>query len=151
MTRSEVALIVGVGAGLTASLARLDASEGLQVALAARDLDKLKDLVSETGAKAYQCNAVDPVNVENLFNAVSKDLGEPDIAIYNASNRVRGAITDLDPEAVLNPIKLTCYGGFLVARQAAKQMVERGHGATFFNGGVSRRKRVSKFFHLRHG
>jgi len=134
MTRSEVALIVGVGSGLSASLARLFASEGLQVALAARDINKLKNLVSETGAKAYQCNAVDPVNVENLFNAVRKDLGEPDIAIYNASNRVRGAITDLDPEAVLNAIKITCYGGFLVARQAAKQMVERGHGAIFLTG-----------------
>jgi len=134
MTKSEVALIVGVGSGLSASLARLFASEGLQVALAARDIDKLNNLVSEIGAKAYQCDAVDPANVENLFDAVSKDLGEPDIAIYNASNRVRGAITDLDPEAVLNAIKITCYGGFLVARQAAKQMVERGHGAIFLTG-----------------
>ena len=37
MSRTETALIVGAGKGLSASLARLFVAEGMQVALAARD------------------------------------------------------------------------------------------------------------------
>ncbi len=68
------------------------------------------------------------------FSAVTKDLGEPDVVVYNASNRVRGPITEIDPDAVLTAIKISCYGGFLVAQQAAKQMVARGNGTILFTG-----------------
>ena len=134
MTDTETALIVGAGGGLSASLARRFAKEGVKVALAARDAAKLSALCEETGAKAYGCDASDPAAVADLFKAVTADLGEPDIAVYNASNRARGPVTDLDPEAVLTAIKISCFGGFLVAQQAAKQMVARGNGAIFFTG-----------------
>ena len=47
------ALIVGSGAGLSASLARALAKVGLKVALAARAIDKLSALAQETGARTY--------------------------------------------------------------------------------------------------
>ena len=63
----EVALIVGAGAGLSASLARLCAKQGMAVALAARDAGKLASLAKETGAKAYACDAGEASAVERLF------------------------------------------------------------------------------------
>ena len=54
----ETALIVGAGSGLSASLARLLAGEGLRVALAARNSEKLAPLCAETGAKAIKGNHV---------------------------------------------------------------------------------------------
>jgi NADP-dependent 3-hydroxy acid dehydrogenase YdfG len=134
MADTETALIVGAGAGLSASLARRFAREGVKVAVAARDTGKLSGLCSETGAKAYACDAIDPAAVAAMFSAVTKDLGEPDVVVYNASNRVRGPITEIDPDAVLTAIKISCYGGFLVAQQAAKQMVARGNGTILFTG-----------------
>ena len=134
MAKNETALIVGAGPGLSASLARRLANENVKVALAARDIGKLSGLVAETGAKAYGCDAVVPSQVAGLFKSVTADLGEPDLVVYNASNRVRGPVIDLDPEAVLTAIKISCYGGFLVAQQAAKQMVPRGNGAIFLTG-----------------
>lgn len=134
MAGSETALIVGAGAGLSASLARRFARENIKVAIAARNTDKLSDLVAESGAKAYGCDASDPAQVADLFAAVTSDLGEPDIVVYNASARVRGPIIDLDPEAVRDAVTITCFGGFLVAQQAAKQMVPRGNGAIFLTG-----------------
>ena len=41
---NESALIIGAGAGLSASLARLCASKNMTVILAARNIDKLKEL-----------------------------------------------------------------------------------------------------------
>ena len=60
------ALIVGTGPGLSASLARLFASNGLKVALAARSADKLKPLAAETGASTHACNAANPAEVAAL-------------------------------------------------------------------------------------
>src|SRR5689334_10768332 len=59
----EKALIVGAGSGLSASLARLFAGEGMRVSLAARNSQKLAPLCAETGAKGFTCNAVDPEQV----------------------------------------------------------------------------------------
>ena len=134
MADREVALIVGAGSGLSASLARRLAGDGVQVALAARDTGKLDALAGETSASVYRCDATDEAAVEGLFASVTADLGEPDLVIYNASARTRGPIVELDAEAVRNAILVSCYAGFLVAREAARQMTARGNGAIFFTG-----------------
>jgi NAD(P)-dependent dehydrogenase (short-subunit alcohol dehydrogenase family) len=134
MSDERIALILGAGSGLSASLARRFTTEGFKVALAARNVDKLSDICQETGALAYKCDAVEPDQVETLFSSVVGDLGAPDLAIYNASNRVRGPITDIDPDAVLRAMQISCYGGFLMAQQAARHMLARGDGAIFFTG-----------------
>ena len=61
------ALIVGVGPGLSASLARLFAKHGLQVALASRNPDKLTRLAEETAAATFACEATEPEEVAALF------------------------------------------------------------------------------------
>ena len=53
------ALIIGAGAGLSASLARLFAANGLGLALAARATDKLAALAAETGASLHTCDVAD--------------------------------------------------------------------------------------------
>ena len=133
--KQEIALIVGAGRGLSASLARLFAAEGMQVALAARNTDKLAGLATETGAKAYACDAADPASVDALFESVTKDIGVPNIVVYNASNRGgRGPVTELDPEAVRNALMITTFGGFLVAQAAAKRMIPAGGGTILLTG-----------------
>ena len=107
------ALIVGAGSGLSASLARLFAKAGMQVALAARDADKLAPLAQETGARAYACDALDRAQVEALFAALDED-GGPDVVVYNASYRTRGALVELDPADVQKAILISAFAGLLV-------------------------------------
>lgn len=128
------ALIVGAGSGLSAALARLFGARGLRVAVAARDVGKLSGLVSEIGAKAYHADASDPAKVAKLFEKVEQELGAPDVVVYNAAARARGALIDLDPAAVERSLAVNAYGGFLVAQQAARRMVPRRRGAIFFTG-----------------
>ncbi len=134
MTSKEIALIVGAGRGLSASLTRLFASEDMDVAIAARNTDKLSALCEETGAQAYACDAVDSAQVDQLFASVTADIGKPDVVVYNASNRARGPIQNLDPEAVRTAIQVSCFGGFLVAQAAAKQMIPRKSGTILLTG-----------------
>jgi len=128
------ALIVGAGSGISASLARLLAAEGLGVGLAARNIEKLTPLAAATGAHLFTADAAEPDEAAKLFSAVDAKLGEPDVVIYNASARAQGSLLDLDPEAVRRAIAVTAFGGFLVAREAARRMVPRGRGAIFFTG-----------------
>ena len=134
MTSKEKALIVGAGRGLSASLTRLFASKDMDVAIAARNTDKLSALCEETGAQAYACDAVDSTQVDQLFASVTADIGKPDVVVYNASNRARGPIQNLDPEAVHTAIQVSCFGGFLVAQAAAKQMIPRKSGTILLTG-----------------
>jgi len=135
MATKETALIVGAGRGLSASLARLCAREGMTVVLAARDVEKLAPLLADTGATAFACDASDPASVEALFKSTVDSAGTPDWVIYNASNRGgRGPVTELDPEAVRQAILISCYGGFLVGQAAARLMLPRGSGSIFFTG-----------------
>jgi NAD(P)-dependent dehydrogenase (short-subunit alcohol dehydrogenase family) len=128
------ALIVGAGAGLSASLARLLAREGIGVSLAARSTEKLGALCSETGARAYACNATDPDEVERLFGLVERETGTPDVVVFNASGRARGPFVDLVPADVAQAIAVSAFGGFLVAQQAVKRMLPNKHGAILFTG-----------------
>jgi len=130
----KIALIVGVGEGLSASLARLFAREGIRVALAARKIEKLGALCTETGARAFACNATDPGEVERLFGLVEREMGEPDLVVYNASARARGSFVDLIPADVAQAIAVSAFGGFLVAQQAVKRMLPNKHGAILFTG-----------------
>ncbi len=134
MAEGETALIVGAGSGLSASLARRFAKDGVKVALAARDTAKLGALAEEISARTYDCDAAEAGQVEALFAAVTSDLGEPDMVVYNPSYRQRGPIVDLDPVEVEKVLKVCIFGGFLVAQAAARQMIARGNGAIFFTG-----------------
>ena len=130
----QSALIVGAGRGLSASLARLLAGKGLRVALAARDAEKLAPLCAETGAKAFACDAVEPDQVARLFTAVEAATGTPDVVVYNASARARGPVAELVPAEVERAIMVSAFGGFLVAREAARRMVPKAQGAILFTG-----------------
>jgi NAD(P)-dependent dehydrogenase (short-subunit alcohol dehydrogenase family) len=130
----KIALIVGAGEGLSASLARLFARQGIGVALAARQIEKLGALCRETGARAFACNAIQLDDVERLFGLVERELGAPDLVVYNASARARGALVDLVPAEVAQAIAVSAFGGFLVAQQAAIRMLPNRHGAILFTG-----------------
>jgi NAD(P)-dependent dehydrogenase (short-subunit alcohol dehydrogenase family) len=127
----ESALIVGAGSGLSAALARLFAKNGMRVALAARDADKLGPLAKETGARIFACDASRRADVEALFAGVGTPL---DIVVFNPSARARGPVAELDPDEVHKALMVTCFGGFLVGQQAARAMLTQGNGTILFTG-----------------
>jgi NAD(P)-dependent dehydrogenase (short-subunit alcohol dehydrogenase family) len=134
MAAVETALIVGAGAGLSAALARRCIRDGMQVALASRSVGRIAADLRQAGARVYTCDASKPADVSALFDQVIRDLGAPDLVVYNASGRVRGPLTALDPEAVEQAILVSAYGGFLVGQLAAKHMLDKGRGTILFTG-----------------
>jgi NAD(P)-dependent dehydrogenase (short-subunit alcohol dehydrogenase family) len=91
-------------------------------------------LCDEIGEHAFACDAADPVQVERLFAEVEGQIGEPDVVVYNASARGGGALVDLVPAQVEGTMAVSAFGAFLVAQQAVRRMLPRGHGAVLFTG-----------------
>lgn len=129
-----LALVVGAGSGLSASLARAFRRDGIAVALAARDTGKLAALCAETDATSFACDATDPAAVERLFAEVETTRGAPDVVVYNASSRARGPLVDLAAADVHRTLEVTAFGAFLVAQQAARRMLPKRHGAILLTG-----------------
>ena len=137
------ALIIGAGAGLSASLARLFHSHGVEVALASRCVDDLAGLASEVSATVHTCDASRREDITALFSDLD-ETGAPDIVVYNPSARVRGAITELDGAEVEHAIQITALGAFHAAQEAAKRMLPTKHGGILFTGATAGVKAYGK-------
>ena len=131
---NKLALIVGAGSGLSASIARSFAGAGMKIALAARRVGDLGALATEIGAATFTADATDREAVRKLFADLADSLGDPYAVVYNASYRTRGAFVDLDPADVEKSLAVTAFGGFLVAQEAARRMLPKGAGAILFTG-----------------
>lgn len=129
-----IALIVGTGNGLSASLARKLAARGYDLVLSARNVEKIAGLAETTTARTVACDASDPAAVAGLFETVDAMGGDLGVAIYNPSARVRGPLVELDPEDVRTALEVCAFGAFLVAQQAARRMLASGEGTILLTG-----------------
>ncbi len=136
MEPRPLALIVGAGDGLGAALARVFTQEGgMRVALASRRPERLREQARQLDALALHCDATRPGDVDALFSLLDHEHpGGPEVVVYNAGARLRGAITELDPAQVLQTLQVNAHGAMLVAQQAARRMLARGRGSLLFTG-----------------
>jgi NAD(P)-dependent dehydrogenase (short-subunit alcohol dehydrogenase family) len=138
---SSVAVVVGVGPGTGAALARRFA-KGYRVALVARSIDYLKALADEIragGGEALEAPA-DAGNfseVAGVFAAIREKLADPEILLYNAGSGVWGSIADITPEQYEAAWRVNAFGAFLCAKEVAPAMVARGHGVMLFTGATA--------------
>ena len=139
--KTETALIVGGGPGISASCARLLSEQGLTVAVAARTPDKpaMQALRDQHGVHLYACDGSQPDDVAALFAQVSEQLGTPRLVVHNIDGRTpeifRKDFVEADPELVLQTMRNSAYSAFLVGQQAAQQMLAQplpddGHRGT---------------------
>ncbi len=134
MADKRIAVIIGAGRGLSASLARKAAAEGMVPLLAARNVEKLSGLLEEVGGQARACDAGNAEEVAALFDWVQRDYGVPELVVYNPSARTKGPFVDLDPADVERAIRITAFGAFLAGQQAARLMLPVGRGSILFTG-----------------
>lgn len=149
----ETAVIVGVGPGLGAALARRFARDGMNVAMAARNPARLAGLVAELAgkARAYACDATDEQAVTALYASVARDFAAPHLVVFNAGAFVRKGILDTTAEEFERCWKTACLGGFLVGREAVRAMLGTettgAHKGTVIFTGATASLRGGAMFH----
>lgn len=151
MNARETAIVFGVGPGLGWALARRFAVENMHVGAVARDEAKLDGLIGSGGLQTIRSYAADVSRIEDVarvFDGVERDLGEPDLVVFNAGAYRPGTILDIDPEELARCWLVGCFGGFLVGQAAARRMVARGHGTIIFTGATAALRGSAGFANL---
>jgi NAD(P)-dependent dehydrogenase (short-subunit alcohol dehydrogenase family) len=140
MAGRETAIVFGVGPGLGWALAKRFMTETMQVAAVARDEAKLKALIGSEGAVDIRPYAADVSNgddVLRVFDSIDRDLGEPDLVVFNAGAFKKDDVLDIDPADFERCWRVGCLGGLLVGQAAARRMVRRGRGTILFTGATA--------------
>ena len=139
--KKPVAVVVGVGAGLGAALARRFAS-AYTVALVARGAGKLEELAGEIKAAGGQAVAV-PADVskageiEAAFARIREEIGETDVLLYNAAMRPFGRLMETKPSTFENTWRVSAFGAFLCAQAVVPEMLARKSGVILFTGATA--------------
>ncbi|MFI5396162.1 MAG: SDR family NAD(P)-dependent oxidoreductase [Candidatus Binatia bacterium] len=137
----RVALVVGVGAGLGAALARRFAL-GYRVALVARSAEVSRIIAEEIRtaggvALSIQSDATVPEQVSAAYEQIRGTLGPPDVLMYNGGRRPFGTLVDTTPEVFEEAWRTHTFGAFLWARQVVPDMLARRRGAILITGATA--------------
>ncbi len=142
MAEAGPVVIVGVGPGLGAALARRFARAGNLAVVAARRMERLEpivDVIRAAGgrAQAHLCDATDEADVKGLFGVVEQESGPVAAAVYNAGAWFKKDIADIPAAEYDRMWRVNAFGGFLVGREAARRMLPRGRGTILFTGATA--------------
>ncbi len=136
--RTKVALIVGAGDFLGGAIARRFAREGYHIAATRRrgDLHDLISTIEQAGgsATAFHSDAREEEQVVALVEEVETSIGPTDVCVYNVGANVHFSITETTARVYRKVWEMSAFGAFLVGRETAKRMLERGHGTIIFTG-----------------
>jgi NAD(P)-dependent dehydrogenase (short-subunit alcohol dehydrogenase family) len=132
---NKIALITGGGRGIGRAIALAFASEGANVAVAARTLEQVEQVAREIAdlfhmdALPIVCDVSNVASVEKAFTTVSENFGRGcDILVNNAGIAESATIVNTDDELWQRHLAINLNGTFYCTRAAIPQMIERGWG-----------------------
>lgn len=129
----KIALITGASSGLGARFAKVLAQAGAQVVLAARRIERLKELRAEIEANggAAHVVALDVTDYASIRSAIAHaetEAGPIDILINNSGVSTTQRLIDVTPEDYAHVMDTNQRGTFFVAQETAKRMIARAKG-----------------------
>src|SRR3954463_15723156 len=140
MTNPRHLLLVGIGPGLGAAIARRFAREGYHLTLVARAQETIAALAQElraagTEVAVVQADAGDPEGLRAALSSVFAAPGAPGVVIYNAALMAFDDLLTVSPEQLADAYAVDVIGGVLTAQLAAPAMRAAGGGTLLFTGG----------------
>lgn len=134
----KVCLVTGVGDGTGASIARRFAKDGYQVAMLARNKDRLTKLERELpGSKAFAFDLADLDHLVKVCRQVKNEMGTPDVVVHNAVRATFENFQEADPEDLERNFRVNTTSLLYMARELAPAMVTRGSGAIVVTGNTA--------------
>jgi len=129
----KIALVTGASSGLGARFAKVLAQAGAQVVLAARRIDRLKELRAEIEAEGgaahmVELDVTDYASIKSAIAHAETEAGPIDILINNAGVSTTQRLLDVTPDDYAYVMDTNQRGAFFVAQETAKRMVARAKG-----------------------
>jgi short-subunit dehydrogenase len=133
-------LVIGAGPGIGAAIARRFARDGYRMTLAARNLDKLRELAGDlrsTGAQVsiVRADAADPGQLREALSSLYAASNPPGIVLYNVAQLTPDDLLSAAPEDLLSAHTVNVVGGVVAAQVAVPAMRAAGGGTLLFTGG----------------
>ena len=131
------AVVTGASSGIGAATALSLAAAGFPVALGARRVDKLEEVVARIRADggeavAHPLDLTDEDSVAAFAKAVTADLGDIEVVVSNAGAVAPGTIVEVDSERFTRELDLTVVGAHRLVRAFVPGMIERRRGDIVF-------------------
>lgn len=131
-------ILIGMGPGTGAALARRFAREGHAVAMIARDADKLKAAEAEIpGTRGYVWDVEDANAAPELFARIRADLGAAGTLLYNPAWRGFKTFAESTLEELDRSWNVNARGLFVAAQQLIPDMVAAGCGTIIVSGATA--------------
>lgn len=140
----KVCLVIGVGDGVGAAIAKAFALDGFETVITRRarnlpDLEVIAQGIRDAGGVVH-ARGVDARSEEEtvaLFQEIERDIGPLEVVVFNIGANVRFAIEATTARVFTKVWEMACFAGFLAGREAAKVMVPRGRGTIIFTGATA--------------
>jgi NAD(P)-dependent dehydrogenase (short-subunit alcohol dehydrogenase family) len=134
----KTAFVTGASSGLGAHFARVLASAGTGVVLAARRLDRLRQLesdISAAGGKAWavELDVTSEASVAHAFDTAEAAAGPVSVVINNAGVPSGSFFVKTSEEEWRDVMAVNLDGVFRVGREAARRMMANGSGGSIIN------------------
>ena len=128
--RNKVILVTASTRGIGLAIVKKCAQEGAQVYMAARDLERAKEIASTLeGVKCVYNDATKPETFTTMVKDVVRDAGRIDVLVNNFGTSNPGKDLDFantDPQVFLDTVNLNLRSVFLASQAAVKHMADRG-------------------------
>jgi NAD(P)-dependent dehydrogenase (short-subunit alcohol dehydrogenase family) len=140
----KVCLVIGVGDGVGAAIAKAFALDGFETVITRRarnlpDLEVIAQDIRDQGCVVH-ARGVDARSEEEtvaLFQEIERDIGPLEVVVFNIGANVRFSIEETTARVFTKVWEMACFAGFLAGREAAKAMVPRGRGTIIFTGATA--------------
>jgi NAD(P)-dependent dehydrogenase (short-subunit alcohol dehydrogenase family) len=140
----KVCLVIGVGDGVGAAIAKAFAMDGFEIVITRRarnlpDLEVIAQGIRDQGGVVH-ARGVDARSEEEtvaLFQEIERDIGPLEVVVFNIGANVRFSIEETTARVFTKVWEMACFAGFLAGREAAKAMVPRGRGTIIFTGATA--------------
>ena len=140
-----VCVVIGVGPGNGAAIARRFSEVGYRVALLARSKEFTSELAKELDdGLAVSCDVTDATSVTEAFRQVRQRLGKVAALVYNAGSGAWGTVEDITPDEFSANWKVNALGSLLASQQVIPNMKTSKTGNIIFIGATASRRGGAK-------
>jgi NADP-dependent 3-hydroxy acid dehydrogenase YdfG len=134
----KIALVTGVGPGTGSATVRRLVAGGFEVAMIARNADRLEQLKRELPqAHPYPADVTDTGQLELALDRIRSELGAAQLVVHNAVGGAFGSFLDIDPAILERNFQTNVMAFLHLARRTAPPMIQAGRGAIIATGNTS--------------
>lgn len=138
MMSKDICIVTGVGDATGSAIVRRFVKDGYQVAMIARNYERLKTFANEIkGAHAYPCDVGDLHALEQTISKITNTLGRIGTVIHNAVSHTFGTFLEVDPTEIERNFRVNTTSLLYMARQVVPDMLHAGRGTIITTGNTA--------------